>query len=63
MMKYAFMSPSHKVEVKGKAIHIYIYAEADSQTNLIGQTVRPMVIDTINPIVLGFSRIRIQLEF
>ena len=62
MMKYAFYVTTSKSGGEGQG-DTQTEVGADINTNLIGETGRPMVIDTTHPIGLGFSQIIIQSEF
>ena len=62
MMKYDFYVTTSQSGGGGQGNEYTDYGTY-RHMNLIGQTVRPLGIETNHPIGLGFIRIRIQSEF
>ena len=62
MINYSFYITTSQSGGEGKG-NTQIDTRTDIHTNLTGHTGISMIIETINPIVLGFSQIRVQLEF
>ena len=62
MMKYTFYVTTSQIGGEGQG-DTQTDAGTDIQTNIIGQSYRPMVIDTTHIIGLVFIRRRIQSEF